>query len=113
ELVSRLPASSKLSPRLPRKACSLSLSNRVPLRDEHRSNFAARLRHHIRFCRFFNLLPHDRGSLGSPRPTEPTTGNSHARSKTFSCRGLITPGRNSLKGGRELSGKNLRYPASA
>src|SRR6266481_1546999 len=96
-----------------KKRCSLSFSNRVPLPDEERSNFATRLRHHIRFCRFPNLLPHDCGSLGSPGRTEPTTGYSHARSKTFSCRRLITTSRNSLKGGRELGGKDLRHPASA
>ncbi len=36
-----------------------------------------------------NLLPHGCGSLGSPGRTEPTTGYSHARSKTFSRRRLI------------------------
>ena len=95
------------------KRCSLSFSNRVPLPDEDRSNFAARLSHQIRCCRFLNLLPHDCGSLGSTGRAEPTAGYSHARSKTFSRRRLIATSRNSLKGGRELSGKNLRHPASA
>ena len=61
----------------------------------------------------FNLLPHDCGSLGSAGRAEPTAGYSHARSKTFSRRRLIATSRNSLKGGRELSGKNLRHPAPA
>ena len=73
------------------KRCSLSFSNRVPLPDEDRSNFAARLRHHIRCCRFLNLLPHDCGSLGSTGRAEPTAGYSHARSKTFSVVVLSPP----------------------
>src|SRR5438874_11163470 len=95
-----------------KKRCSLSFSNRVPLPDEDRSNFA-RLRHHICFCRLLTLLPHDCASLGSPGRHEPTSGYSHARSKTFSRRRLIATSCNSLNGGRGLGGTDLRPPASA
>src|SRR5205807_8991170 len=81
------------------KRCSLSFSNRVPLPDEDRSNFTARLQHHIQFCRFANFLPRSRCHLGSPGRTEPASSYSHARSETFVRRRLITASRNSLKSG--------------
>src|SRR6266550_7140848 len=95
------------------KRCSLSFPNRVPLPDDDRPDFAAHVRRHIRFCRFANLLLRNCCSFGSPGRTESPTGYSHARSKTFSCRRLIATGGNSFKSGRELGGKNLRYPSPA
>src|SRR5438445_13483045 len=72
----------------PRKRCSLSFSDRVPLPVEDRSTIAARLRHHIRFCPFANLLLAGSCAVGSPGGTGPTPVFSLAGSTTLARRRL-------------------------